>query len=775
MSRSAQEYIGLLNEDEHNGPIFRHEPAAVEAAGGYARATADFRTVLAADGAPGKIIDAVIGVFRANGHDAMNGHSETPQTPQESKPRETPQGIAAWPDSVPVADTELERPTIETANRDLPRITTQAIAALSAHNFPRILFVRARSLSRVVHDDKGHPVIEVLTDDRLRYELAEAAYFQKTWLTKGGAVMVAPVPPPTTVVQNINAVRDFERQFWPLNAIVETPILRPDGTILTREGYDTRTGLYFQLADNLVIPAIPEHPTRDDIEAAVGVIEDVIGEFPFVSPAAKANAVGFMLTPVVRAALGPMAVSPLALIDAAAPGTGKGLFMDVCAIIATGRTAAPMSPNRSDEEWRKTLFAALRGGRTFLVIDNLEETLKGESLSQTLTADMVRDRVLGVSEEIAVPNLATWAATGNNLTVSGDLIRRTYRIRMDAKVARPGLRSGPDDTHTWKHPMLKEYVIEHRGTILAALLTLARAWYVAGQPIGKVRSFGSFQTWATGIGGILDYAGYTEFLGNLEQDYDDTDAETSEWEVFLRAWAEVLGTDWVDMAAIMERLTPTSSSARVYADGDWGESARKRVAERAVHDDALREEFERRELERMRTERLRNALPAELADAMQFQQRSFRITFGKALRKHHETRFGSEGFHVEIKQDAHDKTNRYRVSAAFPHAPHDPWDDDEVTPSIHIEDGPLQDGGRAAEGRSIGKAKGSSRNTPNSAGSAGSGGESPSLHVRNVLSSDTRTRTRANARAKKEKGSTLPASPRTPGKSQSPVFMESRP
>jgi hypothetical protein len=45
----------------------------------------------------------------------------------------------------------------------------------------------------------------------------------------------------------------------------------------------------------------------------------------------------------------------------------------------------------------------------------------------------------------------------------------------------------------------------HRGEIIAALLTLVRAWYDAGQPPMKEPiKMGSFQTWVNIIGGILD-------------------------------------------------------------------------------------------------------------------------------------------------------------------------------------------------------------------------------------------------------------------------------
>src|SRR5439155_10940660 len=117
-----------------------------------------------------------------------------------------------------------------------------------------------------------------------------------------------------------------------------------------------------------------------------------------------------------------------ALMDAPKQGTGKGYLVSMAVIIATGQpSASPLSPSRNEEEWRKTIFSTLRGGRTHIVIDNIEDTLNSASLSSALTTPMVSDRVLGASDERSVPNRATWIATGNNLTVGADLMRRTYR------------------------------------------------------------------------------------------------------------------------------------------------------------------------------------------------------------------------------------------------------------------------------------------------------------------------------------------------------------
>jgi putative DNA primase/helicase len=74
MSRTAEEYVTLLNEDAVNGPLFRGEQSKVKAAGGHARVTAGIRKVLIDDGATGPIIDAVLKTRRANAaKHAQNG------------------------------------------------------------------------------------------------------------------------------------------------------------------------------------------------------------------------------------------------------------------------------------------------------------------------------------------------------------------------------------------------------------------------------------------------------------------------------------------------------------------------------------------------------------------------------------------------------------------------------------------------------------------------------------------------------------------------------
>jgi hypothetical protein len=83
--------------------------------------------------------------------------------------------------------------------------------------------------------------------------------------------------------------------------------------------------------------------------------------------------------------------------------------------------------------------------------------------------------------------------------------------------------------------------MENQGQLITALLTMARAWYVAGCPKPNTPKLGSFESWCDTIGGILQFAGITDFLGNQEKMYELSDVEGQEWEMFLLAWQERYG------------------------------------------------------------------------------------------------------------------------------------------------------------------------------------------------------------------------------------------
>jgi len=228
-----------------------------------------------------------------------------------------------------------------------------------------------------------------------------------------------------------------------------------------------------------------------------------------------------------------------------------------------------------------------------------------------------------------VPQRATWLATGNNIKLGGDLARRCYRIRLDAKTSRPFLRK--DFTHS----DLVTWVSEHRAELVGALLTLARAWYAAGKPkYEHLPSLATFSSWVKVIGGILEYAGVHGFLSNLEQLYEEADEDSTQWETFLHAWYQAVGDTWVPLGAIAHLIT---------AGNDAGDVA-VGCEENTTHP-------------------LAETLPEPLQLALKEKPKSFVVRLGKALDKRVDTCFGEENFRLEKMRDTHSKNRLWRVFA----------------------------------------------------------------------------------------------------------------
>lgn len=415
------------------------------------------------------------------------------------------------------------KPTVFTNSRYLDELSAEVVGHLQRANDPPMLFVRAGRPTRVRADEQGRPIIEVVDPEHLKVTAAETCRFGRT-MKEGGFV---PTPPPIDLMRSILAARSWP--FPALTGITEAPILRPDGLFHTNPGYEAQTKLYHWTT--VTYEPVPAAPTGEEVAAARQVIDDLLADFPFDTVADRGNAWGLLITPLVRSIIEGQV--PMALLDAPEPGTGKGLLAQVFTTIATGRPAAMQPLPANGEELEKRITALLMCGAGFIVFDNVDGTISSHVLAAALTADTWQGRILGQSTTIDVPNRATWLATGNNIDVGGDLARRCYRIRLDARQARPWAREG------FRHPDLLGYVKRHRTEILGALCTIIRSWWVAGRPMANsVSAMGTYTPWVRTVGGILEHAGVDGFLANLHEFHASADHEASAWCAFLTAWRE---------------------------------------------------------------------------------------------------------------------------------------------------------------------------------------------------------------------------------------------
>ncbi|MGH6813689.1 MAG: hypothetical protein ACREDM_15565 [Methylocella sp.] len=320
---------------------------------------------------------------------------------------------------------------------------------------------------------------------------------------------------PAAVVKSILSTPDPSLPV--LAGITMTSVFGLGGERLNKPGYHADARLHYDPPPGFVLPIVPAKPTPSNIASARQLIlEDLLGDFPFTGDAEKAHALSLLLTGFVRAMMD--GSTPLHLIEKPTPGTGATLIVDAVAMIVTGGGVSVMVEGRDDEEWRKRITAKLRQVPSFLLIDNLRRQLGSSALSAALTAPFREDRVLGISEMVRLPIRCLWVATGNNPEFSNEMARHLVRIRLDARLDQPWRRGG------FRHPGLMAWIKANRGRLVAACLTLCRAWVAAGMPRGSA-IVGSFESWAAVIGGILAVAEVPGFLGNVDETIEAADAE----------------------------------------------------------------------------------------------------------------------------------------------------------------------------------------------------------------------------------------------------------
>ncbi|MDP9472137.1 MAG: bifunctional DNA primase/polymerase, partial [Chloroflexota bacterium] len=456
-------------------------------------------------------------------HIGRNGrHAEADDATHEAT-HEEPNPKAEDADGTPPP----RRPEIDAGDQDLERISTLAWKAIEQANDPAQFFMFGGAPSRIIPatEDTG-PIVQRLDEHSLTYELTAVARFYK--VTAQGDHKDA--EPRLRVLKTMLAARSFPF-LPPLTGVVEVPTFAPDGSLPSGRGYHRPSRTYYEPAPGFVVPPIPDNPTAAQIAAARSLILDVLIDFPFTGEAERANAIALLLLPLIRGLIaGP---TPLHLIEKPTAGTGASLLADVVTRIATGRPVGAMTEGRDEDEYRKRLLAKLRSTPPIVLIDNLRRQLDSAVVSSTLTASHIEDRILGTSDNIRLPIRCVWAATGNNPSLSSEITRRTVRIRLDAKRDRPWLRAD------FKHDPLLPWVLDNRARIVAACLTLGRAWIAAGKPAPADHpTLGSFEEWSRVMAGVLDVAGIPGFLANASEFYEASDTEGADIRAFLAAWWE---------------------------------------------------------------------------------------------------------------------------------------------------------------------------------------------------------------------------------------------
>ena len=295
------------------------------------------------------------------------------------------------------------------------------------------------------------------------------------------------------------------------------PTIGRDGRLLDREGW--HGGVYVALG-GLTVPPIPDRPTWDDVDAALDLLDgDLLGDFPFFDQrdeagrpdgrASRANALAMLITPYMR----DLFTGPTPIFGIKKPQTGAGgtTLAQISALVLDGFETTSLTFTGDDAELQKALVTEARLSGSHILFDNIVG-LESEVLKRALTAARIGGRLLGVNAKAECDNRFVWQFTGIGVDLQSEMGRRTAPINLDAGVRRGGGfkgRKGPDG----RPVEFKPWVLESRGRLIAAILTLIRFWVVRGRPLGH-RTLDSFEGWARAVGGVLEAVGGEAFLAN---------------------------------------------------------------------------------------------------------------------------------------------------------------------------------------------------------------------------------------------------------------------
>jgi hypothetical protein len=328
------------------------------------------------------------------------------------------------------------------------------------------------------------------------------------------------------------------RRLLPLAAVATCPVLRRDGSIVTRPGYDPASEIYYD-PRGVEFPPVPKTPTRADALAALEQLDALLASFDFVDDASRSVALSAILTALFRRA---MSAAPMHGFTAPVAGSGKSKLVNIPATLLTGHHAPVTAVGMRDEETEKRLGSVLLAGDPIIALDNAERPIGGEFLCQAITEPLIAFRILGTSSRLTVSNTACWFATGNNLKFAGDMVRRALLCRLDPQCERPELREfeTPDPCLT---------ALAERPQFVTAALTIARAFIVAGCP-RDVAPVGSFPDWSKWVRDPLIWLGRAdpvEGLGEARRDDPVLAALTA----IVEQWNLALHNDRVSASQIV--------------------------------------------------------------------------------------------------------------------------------------------------------------------------------------------------------------------------------
>jgi putative DNA primase/helicase len=196
----------------------------------------------------------------------------------------------------------------------------------------------------------------------------------------------------------------------------------------------------------------------------------------------------------------------------------------------------------------------LMASPAMLVIDNANgRLLRGDTLEMILSEGAATLRPLGRSEAVTVRNRTFLMANGNNISISGDMIRRAFVISILPRSASPERERfpfTPDD-----------YAMQHRDALLTEAYTIMRAWRLSGMPRSGLSAVGSFSEWEHKVRDLLFWLTGYDLTEEFEKNKKD-DPRRQNDAALLAALHACFGANWFKASEVEAALKAAADRRR---------------------------------------------------------------------------------------------------------------------------------------------------------------------------------------------------------------------
>jgi hypothetical protein len=351
---------------------------------------------------------------------------------------------------------------------------------------------------------------------------------------------------------------------------VQIPILRRSGQIeLLPIGYDPESAGY-------TTPDSCDYAKDIKPEEAVGFLRDLLSEFcfhPEDRERATAVTVSAMLTLFCISLLPKEASRPIFLYTANAEGCGKTLLLKLAMIPLLGYAPTGSCP-QDEAEMRKLILSTAISGSPVLFLDNIKGHISSGSLEALATSPVIKDRILGESRTVELLHGLTVYATGNDMTCSPDLRRRSLLIELRLDHVRA-------EDRVIRRPLDDVSILALRPKILGCLWAITKAWDQSGRPKAAIRH-PSFLPWSDCVAGITENA---KFASPCTTPLTDTSgdrvlADLQKLVELMNPETEYKFTDIIELSrdnGLLERLVPDQGDLKPEQRSRIGKLLRKFV------------------------------------------------------------------------------------------------------------------------------------------------------------------------------------------------------